>query len=141
MYSRNMKRGGDGLSDEEREIAKYGLPPKYDGSVFRRPLPPDGTEDGREEDRAPHEEPIGRPAPPRRPHGGPPAEHLNGDGSPRPNGEGGKIDGLIESLGERLGAEEMLILALILILAGSGGGECEDAGDAILLLALLLILG
>ena len=52
-----------------------------------------------------------------------------------------ETDPLIESLGDRLGTEEILILALILILSGSGGGECEDAGDVILLLALLLILG
>ncbi len=144
MYSRNTKRG-DGLSDEEREIAKYGLPPKYDGNRFRRP-PPDGDRgpDG------PTPAPPGDhafPAPPPPPPAGKPRPHDDGslrplgDRSLRPLGDRGKIERLIESLGERLGTEEILILALILILSGSGGGECEDAGDVILLLALLLILG
>jgi len=128
MYSRNTKRG-DGLSDEEREIAKYGLPPKYDGNRFRRP-PPDG-------DRGP-DGPT--PAPPGD-HAFPAPPPPPPAGKPRPHDDGGKIERLIESLGERLGTEEILILALILILSGSGGGECEDAGDVILLLALLLILG
>ena len=130
MYSRYVKKGGDGLSEEEREIAKYGLPPKYDGNRFRRP-PRD--EDRPEPGPTLPEEEGGRPRPPRFPPERAPGPHRDG--------EGGKIERLIESLGERLGTEEILILALILILSGSGGGECEDAGDVILLLALLLILG
>ena len=88
--------------------------------------------------------PAGKPRPhddgPLRPLGDRSLRPL-GDRSLRPLGDRGKIERLIESLGERLGTEEILILALILILSGSGGGECEDAGDVILLLALLLILG
>ncbi len=136
MYSRYAKRGGDGLSDEEREIAKYGLPPKYDGNRFRRP--PRG-EDRPGPGPLPPEETGERPRPPRFPPERAPGPHR-GDNSPH-RGDGGKIERLIESLGDRLGTEEILILALILILSGSGGGECEDAGDVILLLALLLILG
>ena len=134
MYSRYVKKGGDGLSDEEREIAKYGLPPKYDGNRFRRP-PPDerSEEDGRAPGRFPPEPEGERP---HLPHF--PPEKGRG---PHRDGDGGKIERLIESLGERLGTEEILILALILILSGSEGGECEDAGDVILLLALLLIMG
>ena len=65
MYSRYVKKGGDGLSDEEREIAKYGLPPKYDGNRFRRP-PPDERpeEDGRGPGRFPPEPEGERPHPP-----------------------------------------------------------------------------
>ena len=146
MYSRYVKKGGDGLSEEEREIAKYGLPPKYDGNRFRRPT---RDEDRPEPEPRPPEEEEERPRPPRFPHEAAPGPHRDsdgssrrdGDGSPRRDGDGGKIERLIESIGERLGTEEILILALILILSGSVGGECEDAGDVILLLALLLILG
>ncbi|MBR3423546.1 MAG: hypothetical protein IKG80_03550 [Clostridia bacterium] len=132
MYSRNMRKGGE-LSEEEREIAKYGLPPKYDGNRFRRP-PSDERpeEDGREPGPFPPEE-ADRPIPPHFP-----PERGRG---PHRDGDGRKIERLIESLGERLGTEEILILAPILILSGSGGGECEDAGDVVLLLALLLIMG
>ena len=133
MYSRNTRRGEDGLSDEEREISKYGLPPKYDGNIFRRPPPREDSDDrGDRKPGPPHGAPDrpGRPIPP-----------PDGAGKPAPHGDGGKIERLLEGLGERLGTEEILILALILILSGSGGGECEDAGDVILLLALLLILG
>ncbi|MBR7033438.1 MAG: hypothetical protein IKI03_07415 [Clostridia bacterium] len=146
MYSRNLKKSG-GLAAEEIEIAKYGLPPKYDGSRFRRaPEPEDG---GWESDPAPDEVPEeGREPAPRGTNGAPPS-HRDGDGSLRRDGDGslrrdgerGKIERLIEGLGERLGTEELLIIGLILILSGAGGGECEDAGDVILLLALLLILG
>lgn len=130
MYSRNLKKSG-GLAAEEIEIAKYGLPPKYDGSRFRRaPEPEDG---GWESDPAPDEVPEeGREPAPRETNGALPS---------RRDGDRGKIERLIEGLGERLGTEELLILGLILILSGAGGGECEDAGDVILLLALLLILG
>ncbi|MBQ1502933.1 MAG: hypothetical protein IIZ35_02925 [Clostridia bacterium] len=141
MYSRYVKKGGDGLSEEEREIAKYGLPPKYDGNRFRRPPRDEDREDRPGPGPRPPEEAGERPTPPRFPHGAAPGPHRDGDASPHRDGDGGKIERLIESLGERLGTEEILILALILILSGSGGGECEDAGDVILLLALLLILG
>ncbi len=138
MYSRNLKKSG-GLAAEEIEIAKYGLPPKYDGSRFRRaPEPEDG---GWESDPAPDEVPEeGREPAPRETNGAPPSRR-DGDRSLRRDGDRGKIERLIEGLGERLGTEELLILGLILILSGAGGGECEDAGDVILLLALLLILG
>ena len=132
MYSRYVKKGG-GLTEEEREIAKYGLPPKYDGNRFRRPPRDEDREDGPKPGPTPPEETGESPRPPRfQPERAP---------GPHRDGEGGKIERLIESLGDRLGTEEILILALILILSGSGGGECEDAGDVILLLALLLILG
>ena len=138
MYSRNLKKSG-GLAAEEIEIAKYGLPPKYDGSRFRRASEPE--DGGWESDPAPDEVPEeGREPAPRGTNGAPPSRR-DGDGSLRRDGERGKIERLIEGLGERLGTEELLIIGLILILSGAGGGECEDAGDVILLLALLLILG
>ncbi len=132
MYSRYAKKSGDGLSEEEREIKKYGLPPKYDGNRFRRPPRDEDPDGGSDRGPFPPDRPEEPPRPPRFPPEGAPGPHR---------GDGGKIERVIESLGERLGSEELLILALILILSGSGGGECEDAGDVILLLALLLILG
>ena len=143
MYIRNAKRSGtDGLTDEEREIAKYGLPPKYDGSRFRTPPDSVGAEEDGSIDTAVPAAPETESREPavRSPHEAGKARR-DGDGPPSRNGDGGKMERLIDGLGERLGTEEMLILALILILSGSGGGECEDAGDVILLLALLLILG
>ncbi|MBQ7475268.1 MAG: hypothetical protein IJS78_05040 [Clostridia bacterium] len=125
MYKREIKRERPaGISDEEWEIAQYGLPPKYDGSRFRRPLPEDGPS----------------PEYPEPPVRGDEETDLYPVPAPRRPDKGG-VERLLEGLGERFGTEEILIVALILILAGSGGDGCDDPQDVVLLLALLLIVG
>ncbi len=126
MYSRNTRRDGrDGLTEEEREIARYGLPPKYDGTRFVRGAPPE-REQKTAADRYGTDDETGIvPSPPRA------AEDPD---------DRGRIEKLVEGLGEKLGGEEFFILALILLLSGSGDG-CEDASDVIVLLVLLLLVG
>ena len=139
MYSRNQRRvSEDGLTEEEREIARYGLPPKYDGTRFRRNRAPVQTDDGPfvDEPADPGEERDDYP-PLRRGSG---TEGADADGDADGDGDGGKLSKLVEGLGERLGSEEMIILALILLLSGTGG-DCENPSDVILLLALLLLTG
>ncbi len=156
MYSRNQGRESklreaegmefyDDISDEEYEIYKYNLPPKYDGSRFRRnrqkgrrlepEVPPENYEIVTERDA--ETEPVG--------------ENMS---ESEPCGELGDnvtetdtpVDREEECLPQKLdkqshlprilsdiGYEELLIIALILAIAGGDNG-----GDVLLLLAVLL---
>lgn len=114
MYRRKQS----GLSEEEMEIARYGLPPKYDGNRFRRDPEP---EEYKEDEAETVEETVVAPS-------GPGADRRG-------------LERLKRELGARLGSEELFIIALILILSGPHGDEGESASDVILLLALLLTVG
>ena len=117
MYSRNGRGGNENAPDFG--LTGFRLPPRYDGSRFRR--------------SPPHERPPeGRPAPPpARPPEKPPA------GPPRPDEDGAR-ERIRSLFGEKLGSEELMILSLILILSAAGGDGCDSPGEVILLLALLL---
>ena len=120
MYSRNGRSEGGDAPDFG--LTGYRLPPRYDGSRFRRNPPPE---------RPPAEKPAPE-RPPEKPPTRPPER------PPRPEGDG--VKKLIGSLfGEKLGGEELMILSLILILSASGGDGCDSPGEVILLLALLLL--
>ncbi len=138
MYSRNQGRGqsrrdyGYELSDEEYEMYKYNLPPKYDGSRFRRgsrreptivvesPVPVE--EVSQPFQRA---EEVGLPAPIEE------AVHtpVEVETTPVREEKGGPLSSLVGAIGY----EELLIISLILAIAGG-----DDSGDALLLLAVLL---
>ena len=125
VYSRNTKSDGE-AKDTDFGLTGYRLPPRYDGSRFRRfpPLPPKPPE------RPPEK-------PPEKPQARPP-EKSHGEG-PRPDKDGAYrlIRGIF---GDRLGSEELMILSLILILSAAGGDGCDSPGEIILLLALLLLV-
>lgn len=132
MYSRNQRRvSEDGLTEEEREIARYGLPPKYDGTRFRRGRAAEPTDDDSPADEAPTAPAVSE-------DGYPPLRR--GADAEDAHGDGGKLSKLVEGLGDLLGSEELFILALILLLSGTGD-DCENPSDVILLLALLLLTG
>lgn len=113
MYSRNGR--GEGENAPDFGMTGFRLPPRYDGSRFRRSPPPERP-------------PEGRPAPPPEK---PPA------GPPRPDEDGAR-ERIRSLFGEKLGSEELMILSLILILSAAGGDGCDSPGEVILLLALLL---
>ena len=159
MYSRNSQQGRDTYSevtDEEYELFGYNLPPKYDGSRFRnrkniRPTVPldesdyNITNDELENTIEVHETDIIDDE-----CAGCKTEVsiedgvCNKDSDEQKNEKicnkeqkGSGIEGIIHHLGERFGNEEILIIALILLIASDFNSS--ESGDVILLLALLLI--
>ena len=124
VYSRNTKRDGE-ASDADFGLTGYRLPPRYDGSRFRRypPVSPPAAERPRERppERPPEKPPEKRPEP-----------------APRP-GKDGALRLIRGLFGDRLGQEELMILTLILILSAAGGDGCDSPGETVLLLALLLL--
>ncbi|MCQ2455934.1 MAG: hypothetical protein MJ096_01110 [Clostridia bacterium] len=98
MYSRN--KSGEAYAEDAYDLFDYGLPPKYDGSRFRRP---------------------------------------RGDVVESEISAETGTDGIVQRLGEKLGEEELLIIALMLAVS-SGGAECEARRDDVLLLLAFLLI-
>ena len=123
MYSRNQSRNyndeeyEDDEFSEEYELFAYNLPPNYDGSRFRKPK---------------HQ------SHPRRKSEITPINTQNTSvtqisNETPPTTKGVSNTALCDRLGIKLGSEELLIIALILILAAE-----NDRTDTLLLLAILL---
>ena len=126
MYSRNQSRGfndeeyEDEEQSEEYELYAYNLPPNYDGSRFRRRTNYKPKPHIAEATRVKAE------------------IHSNDKSEANENDsvhEVPHIVRILESFGKMPGNEDLLIIALILILAGEG---CSS--DTLLLLTLLLLL-
>lgn len=102
----SRNKGGENYPDDGYELYDFGLPPRYDGNRFRR------TSRIHSEEKKPCPPDI--------------VYDEKAEASP---------DGILHRLGEKLGEEELLIIALMLAVA-SGGAPCDDV---LLLLAFLLI--
>lgn len=131
------------MSDEEYELYRYNIPPRYDGSRFRAgnmheslndredsdffseehaadAVDTDSTDDSDCEDSA-EETALCN------------TETAPSCKSDENEEKGELIRGLMSKLHDRFGSEELLITALILIIA-----DGENSGDVLLFLALLL---
>ena len=126
MYSRNQSRAydeedyDDDEMTEEYELYAYNLPPNYDGSRFRRkerkkPVVRDSSvqENSQKHPSVPHA----------------PLTDEN------PTVKTGGMEYLKDLMSKKIGSEEMLIIALILIL-----GAENDHSDTLFLLTLLLFI-
>ncbi len=127
MYSRNNRRSQSapyGMTDEEYELYKYSIPPKYDGSRFRRHVIPDiaveDKSDAKDESTETFTEII--------------------EPIPTENTEDSIVktekppESIVSGIFEKLGSEELLIISLVLAVAGG-----EESGELILILILLLL--
>lgn len=148
MYSRNsqtFRDDFDEVSEEEYELYKYNLPPKYDGSRFRTRRNQRRRFDAREErDRVRKTHDYPEVLPEEIPEKEEKIETYAEDVTavveePQKKHDPGSIEKLLGHIGDKFGSEELLIISLIIFLAGESGAE--DSGDIILLLALLLIAG
>ncbi len=130
-----MYRRGRGeyeeLCDDECELYRYNIPPRYDGSRFRRSRSTAHSGAGLSENKCYDEhcvasvdisEPVS-----------PAAEN---DTREEGQCDGAEQGSLISRLGISIGSEELLIIATALAIAGGDG-----RGDVLLLLALLLVAG
>ena len=126
MYSRNQSRAydeedyDDDEMTEEYELYAYNLPPNYDGSRFRRkerkkPI----VSDSSFQENTLKRNPV-------------PQTPLT-DKNPTSKTSG--MEYLKDLMSKKIGYEEMLIFALILIL-----GAENDHSDTLLILTLLLII-
>ena len=126
MYSRNQSRAydeedyDDDEMTEEYELYAYNLPPNYDGSRFRRkerkkPVVRDSSvqENSQKHHSVPH-------------------AILTDE---HPTVKTGGMEYLKDLMSKKIGSEEMLIIALILIL-----GAENDHSDTLFLLTLLLFI-
>ncbi len=144
MYRRNQSReyerekfggGIDDISEDEQELYRYDLPPKYDGSRFRRAEMRDTRNYPSSVDVEAKEEYDFTTAEEERSDTLTDAKELNEPKRSEFASDSAGNSDLIKSLASMLGYEEVLLIALLLIL--SEDGRC--GGEIILLLTILLL--
>ena len=132
------------MSPDEYELYRYSLPPRYDGNRFRRKrVPREGEERSRGTSAEDPQEHVSSTVERERGRRSEALERLSeaeDEGahvipSSREGGTG--LWDILKGFGKSLGYEEILIIAIILIVAHDG----ESSGDVVLLLSLLLLAG
>lgn len=132
-----------GLGPEEYEMYRYNIPPRYDGSRFRRTSGQGYKSESKRDSQASSEKQCAtEPSCRGESECSEDTQSINEQRSPCESEHSvslrdeAKREGILQRMREGIGGEELLIISLILIIAG-----CEDGGEVLLFLLLLLLNG